>query len=127
VEGWINADAIKQLPCEDLRTLDRLWVAASVGTFGFSVQKKIWLELGLTNLDVEDVDLDKFGDAVGWGLRGRQIYYRKSPFDLNTAPNGYFPRWGVSSVGSNYPVYFDWSFGQQIAATAFQKAEICNL
>ncbi|MEO0538803.1 MAG: GUN4 domain-containing protein [Cyanobacteria bacterium P01_A01_bin.123] len=122
VEGSINAEAIKQLPCEDLRTLDRLWVAASGGKFGFSVQKKIWLDLGLTNLDVEDADLDKFGDAVGWGLRGRQIYYRKSAFDLSTAPNGYFPRWG-----GPYTVGWSWNFGRVIAATAFQKAEICNL
>ncbi|MDJ1184044.1 GUN4 domain-containing protein [Roseofilum casamattae] len=119
-EGW-NSDIIKQIPCADLRTLDRLWVAASGGKFGFSVQKKIWLELGLTNLDVEDVDLDKFGDAVGWGLRGKPIYYRKSSFDLSAAPNGYFPRWGLSSVDANYSVYFDWDFGREIAATAFNK------
>ena len=120
-EGSLNAEAIQQLPLADLRTLDRLWVAASGGKFGFSVQKKIWLDLGLTNLEVEDADLDKFGDAVGWGLRGRPIYYRKSPFNLSMAPNGYFPQWGVSSVGSNYSVYsYDWSFGRQIAANFFQ-------
>ena len=120
IDSWSSMDTMKQFPCKDLRTIDQLWVVASGGKFGFSVQRKIWLGLGLTNLDVEDADLDKFADAVGWGLRGRQIYYRKSPFDLSTAPNGHFPRWG-------YCYGLTWSYGQVIAATAFQKAEICNL
>ena len=116
---------MRQLPCADLRTIDRLWVAASGGKFGFSVQRKIWLELGITNLDVdnvEDVELDKFRDAVGWLLREKHISYRKSPFDLSTAPNGHFPRWGWEA-----PAHWGWHYGSVIAATAFQKAKICNL
>ena len=125
VGGGVDEDAVKELPCADLRTIDRLWVAASGGKFGFSVQRKIWLELGITNLDVdnvEDVELDKFRDAVGWLLREKHISYRKSPFDLSTAPNGHFPRWGWEA-----PAHWGWHYGSVIAATAFQKAKICNL
>ena len=36
-------------PCDDLRTIDQLWVHYSNGKFGFSVQKKIYMdELGGT-------------------------------------------------------------------------------
>jgi predicted NACHT family NTPase len=32
----------RELPCEDLRIIDKLWVYASKGQFGFSVQKSIY-------------------------------------------------------------------------------------
>ncbi len=32
--------------CEDLRTIDQLWVKYSNGRFGFSVQKRIWHSIG---------------------------------------------------------------------------------
>ncbi|NEP56870.1 MAG: hypothetical protein F6K31_07560 [Symploca sp. SIO2G7] len=115
-------DNLKEFPCEDLRTLDRLWVAASGGKFGFSVQKKIWLELGLTNQDIKEEDVEEFADAVGWRFRERQIFYRKIPFNLSTAPNGYFPQWSPSIVCSGY---YDWYWAPRMLPTiAFHKESI---
>jgi hypothetical protein len=37
---------IEKIPCEDLRIIDQLWVSASGGKWGFSVQKEIWKKLG---------------------------------------------------------------------------------
>jgi hypothetical protein len=45
-ERYLDLDNIRQFPCEDLRTIDQLWVIYSNGQFGFSVQKEIWLEVG---------------------------------------------------------------------------------
>jgi serine/threonine protein kinase len=45
-EGYLDRQSIENFPCEDLRTIDQLWVKYSEGRFGFSVQKQIWLELG---------------------------------------------------------------------------------
>ncbi|MDD1469537.1 GUN4 domain-containing protein, partial [Dolichospermum sp. ST_sed5] len=41
-EGWLDFGSIDNFPCEDLRTIDQLWVKYSDGKFGFSVQKRIY-------------------------------------------------------------------------------------
>ncbi|TVP56322.1 MAG: NACHT domain-containing protein [Nodularia sp. (in: Bacteria)] len=45
-QGYLELEDIEQFPCEDLRTIDKLWVDYSNGHFGFSVQKEIYLEEG---------------------------------------------------------------------------------
>jgi hypothetical protein len=45
-EGWIDLESIKKFSCEDLQTIDRLWVHYSNGLYGFSVQKDIYVECG---------------------------------------------------------------------------------
>ncbi|MBD0386321.1 MAG: GUN4 domain-containing protein [Nostoc sp. C3-bin3] len=45
-QGYLDLDDIRQFPCEDLRTIDQLWVQYSDGHFGFSVQKEIFLDSG---------------------------------------------------------------------------------
>ncbi|MFN6513994.1 MAG: GUN4 domain-containing protein [Nostoc sp. CreGUA01] len=45
-QGYLTPDDIRKFPCEDLRIIDQLWVNYSNGHFGFSVQKKIYLEEG---------------------------------------------------------------------------------
>ena len=45
-EGWLNMESIEKFPCEDLCTIDQLWIKYSNGRFGFSVQKRIYRSLG---------------------------------------------------------------------------------
>ena len=45
-ERFLDTEDIEAFPWEDLRTIDQLWVHYSDGKFGFSVQKKLWLECG---------------------------------------------------------------------------------
>ncbi len=62
-EGYFDGESIDDFPGDDLRTIDQLWIKYSQGRFGFSVQKKIWLECG------GNVDYDtecKLADRVGW-------------------------------------------------------------
>ena len=87
-EGWFDTNSIENFPGDDLRTIDKLWVKYSQGHFGFSVQKKIWLEIG------GKVDYDtecKLGDRVGWRKRrkGRKdwLSYNDLTFNLQ-APRG---------------------------------------
>ena len=47
--GYLDEDDLNKFPCEDLLTIDRLWVEASKGHFGFSVQKKIWEKMRESN------------------------------------------------------------------------------
>jgi uncharacterized caspase-like protein len=65
-EGWLNEESIKIFPCEDLRTIDQLWVHYSDSKFGFSIQKKLWLECG-GKIGKYDYDVwKKFAAKVGW-------------------------------------------------------------
>src|SRR4028118_803729 len=64
-ERWLNTESIEKFPCEDLRTIDQLWVKYSNGHFGFSVQKRIYQSLGGTSKYNYKL-LEAFGDRVGW-------------------------------------------------------------
>ena len=90
-EGWFDTNSIENFPCDDLRTIDQLWVKYSQGHFGFSVQKKIWLEVG------GKVDYDtecKLSDRVSWRKGGEWLNYDDLTFNL-TAQSGHLPRGGV--------------------------------
>ncbi|WP_392480039.1 GUN4 domain-containing protein [Nostoc sp. C110] len=45
-QGYLDINDIQQFPCEDLSIIDQLWINYSNGHFGFSVQKKIYLDVG---------------------------------------------------------------------------------
>jgi len=66
-EGWLDDDSLETFPCDVLGQIDRLWVDNSGGKFGFSVQKKIYIDCG----GKPDGQYDEgawlcFADAVGW-------------------------------------------------------------
>jgi uncharacterized caspase-like protein len=63
-DGWLDEDSLKRFPCKDLRTIDQLWVTASNGHFGFSVQKRIWEEYGSPMSTGKD--WDRFCVRLGW-------------------------------------------------------------
>ncbi len=44
--GWLYFSEVKRLQKEDLITLNQLWLEASGGRFGFSVQRQLWLAVG---------------------------------------------------------------------------------
>ncbi|QKQ77830.1 serine/threonine protein kinase [Nostoc sp. TCL240-02] len=62
-QGWLDYKSIENFPCTDLRTIDQLWVKYSNGHFGFSVQKRIWLECG-GKVDYETEC--HLGNRMGW-------------------------------------------------------------
>ena len=81
-EGWLNIESIEKFPCEDLRTIDQLWVKYSQGRFGFSVQKQIYQEV--------QGNEEMFGDRVGWRVKGKWILYSEITF-VEDAPRGHLP------------------------------------
>jgi hypothetical protein len=65
-EGFLDTEHIEAFPCEDLRKIDQLWVNYSNSKFGFSIQKKLWLECG-GEIGKYDYDVwKKFAAKVGW-------------------------------------------------------------
>jgi serine/threonine protein kinase len=111
-KGYFTSESIDNFPCDDLRTIDQLWVKYSQGHFGFSVQKKIWLEVG------GKVDYDtecKLGDRVGWRKGGSWLKYDDLTLDLQ-APSGHLP-----CVASWW-----WVGGDDVSSLA-SRAVSCNL
>ncbi|MDJ0575149.1 MAG: GUN4 domain-containing protein [Xenococcaceae cyanobacterium MO_234.B1] len=90
-QGWLDVEDIDNFPCEDLRTIDQLWVYYSNGCFGFSVQKEIYIGLGGTREYSEKV-WENFGGQVGWQKRGQWLYYSDLTYELrDTTPKGHLP------------------------------------
>ena len=89
-EGWLREEDIEKFPCTDLLTIDQLWVKYSKGHFGFSVQKRIWENLGGTrNAHIEI--FGSFCERVGWRIRDRYwLFYSDLTFNT-TAPVGHLP------------------------------------
>jgi len=99
-EGWLNTESIEKFPCEDLRTIDQLWVKYSNGRFGFSVQKRIYQSLGGTSKYDEKV-WETFGDRVGWRKKTNWfergwLYYNDLTFS-EKAPEAHLPASGGAS------------------------------
>ena len=68
VDWFRRAEELLNFPCEDLLTIDGLWVQHSQGKFGFSVQKEIIKKCGykLDGSDPPSEVLYNFLDRVGW-------------------------------------------------------------
>ncbi|MGK7939457.1 MAG: GUN4 domain-containing protein [Crocosphaera sp.] len=104
--GFITSTELEYIACEDLQTIDRLWIEYSQGKFGLSIQQGIYESLG----NPQDVDVDKyrqFSQQVGWVKGGTlddldYYLYDDLNFSLN-APIGHLPRW---SWGLNIAVVY---------------------
>ncbi|MEH2395549.1 MAG: GUN4 domain-containing protein [Nostoc sp.] len=105
-EGWFDTESINNFPCTDLRTIDQLWVKYSNGYFGFSVQKKIYLECGgKANGEYYEEAWEKFGDRVGWRVKGEWIFGEEDVVFNTLAPKGHLPfgceGWWILTTESN--------------------------
>jgi hypothetical protein len=80
---WIYFTEIVNLQSTDLITLDRLWLMSSVGKFGFSVQRRIWLSVGK--------DFTKLWTKINWKSGNAWTRYpQEFTWDLS-APRGHLP------------------------------------
>ncbi|MBD2775452.1 GUN4 domain-containing protein [Iningainema sp. BLCCT55] len=90
---WIRVEELLNFPCTDLRTIDSLWVRYSNGRFGFSVQKRIYLEVGgMADGKFYEEAWKKFGDRVGWREKGQWIGSSNVVFNTS-APQGHLPEY----------------------------------
>jgi WD40 repeat protein len=101
IQGGINEKSIKEIPCTELQTINKLWLKESNGHFGFSIQKQTYEKIGQ--------DFDKLKVSVGWFRKqetlteGRRIPYSEYTFNLN-APKGHLPALdpGLSGSGADW-------------------------
>lgn len=105
----ITPDDMRQFPCSDLRVIDNLWKTHSQGKFGFSVQIKIYQDLGgslETTIAQDRKMIERFGEQVGWRADEKWIKCDDLDYTL-TAPLGCHPsRWWNSPFGSKMTNYF---------------------
>ncbi|BAY13993.1 GUN4 domain-containing protein [Calothrix sp. NIES-2098] len=120
-EGWLDLEHIENFPCEDLCTIDELWVKHSNGHFGFSVQKRIYQSLGGTvgTREHNSKIWQAFIDSVGWRKEGKWMYYNDLTFDL-TAPVAHLP-YGL------YLLTFIGGFWVKWWWVLFSRIETCKL
>ena len=87
--GWFDQFSMEQFPCEALREIDQLWLTASNGQFGLSVQQSIWQRV-YRDPDEDFAVYHEFGRAVGWYVNDEWLKYENLTFDLS-APRGHLP------------------------------------
>ncbi len=74
---------IQQISSADFQTIDGLWQQYSNGKFGFSVQKRIYREVGNS--------VNKLALQIGWRSQNKWLKYDEE-FNFNlTAPFGHLP------------------------------------
>ena len=78
-EGWLRREDAENFSCQDLETIDKLWVKYSNGKFGFSVQKQIYQGVGGSK-EYNSDDYKKFADKVGWRKGGEWLSYSQLTF-----------------------------------------------
>jgi GUN4-like/Trypsin-like peptidase domain len=90
-DGWLKSKDIDNFSCSDLCTIDQLWLDASRGQFGFSVQRRIWLDVNgqLGKFDPET--FRNFGDCVSWRVNDDWIRHYKELDFSSVTPEGHFP------------------------------------
>ncbi|MEM8778085.1 MAG: GUN4 domain-containing protein [Cyanobacteria bacterium P01_G01_bin.49] len=105
----LRPDKVENLDCSELQVIDRLWLNHSSNRFGFSVQVKIYQELGgsiETIIKQDQTIVERWGDRLEWRKDGK---WRKCS-DLEyspKAPNGGLPaQWWNSPYGSKMTNYF---------------------
>jgi hypothetical protein len=66
--GYIESMRMRQFPCKDLLTIERLWSEASDGKFGFKAQYDIWKQIGGEGyrMGSDYVLFDRFVATVKW-------------------------------------------------------------
>ena len=120
-EGYLEVNDVKNFKCDALKAVDKLWVDNSKGKFGYSVQTRVYLEIGNSleldyNPQKELPGYNEFAEMVGWkkGIENGKdwINYDSYPLwetkDINTYNLvGTLPtvRTGWFNGGWMYPIF----------------------
>ena len=105
----LSPDEIKQFPCNDLRVIDQLWSKYSNGRFGFSIQLRIYQELGgnlAATIEQNQQLIEKWGEQLGWRENNRWKHCNELDYSLNAPQGGHPSRWWNSPYGSKMTNFF---------------------
>jgi GUN4-like len=114
ITGAANLEAItpndvRNFPCNQLQVIDKLWTSYSNGKFGFSVQARLYQQVGGSidsTIAQDNSVIEKLGKLVGWRADQKWLKCDELDYTLN-APEGCHPsRWWNSPFGSKMTNYF---------------------
>jgi hypothetical protein len=118
-QDYLTPDALKNFPREDLLTIDKLWVEASNGHFGFSIQKNIWQECGAPMSTGKD--WENFCDRVGWQTKGKYVDYSDLKKNSSLSPMGELPAMRDGDPDAEWRVDF---FGGRLEVVLFSRSDL---
>ncbi|MEB3312866.1 MAG: GUN4 domain-containing protein [Cyanobacteriota bacterium] len=105
----LTPEAVKRFSCSVLRVIDRLWITYTGGRFGFSVQRRVYQEVGgslETALAQDGALLRKLGDQVGWRQDDQWKTLDQATYTLDDPVGCYPVLWWDSPYGAKMVNYF---------------------
>ena len=117
---WFTSDELLNFPCQDLSTIDQLWVKYSQEKFGFSVQKEIYLSVGGKLGSYEYETFKRFYETVGVVDGVVDIKYCITP------PRGHLPLYPYLFGISTYSFLPSWGLDDNFWGL-FSRIETCKL
>ena len=128
IEDWFDSEDededirldykdIESFPSEDLLKINNLWTYYSKSKFGFSIQKKLWLDCG-GKIGEYDYDVwEKFASKVGWyhPQSHNWRYYDEFMNDTNNAHN---------ALLASLPLLHNMGWNAVFARSLFSRKEL---
>ncbi len=106
-EEPIVGDELLHFPHLDLQTLDRLWIHYSRNRYGFSLQQRLYLEVGGNpSGKYDDLAWKRLGDRIGWRVQDQWLTYNELQFN-GQSPPGHLPGTMLAIVSFMYDALYD--------------------
>ena len=105
----LRPDELEKLDCSELKVIDRLWLKYSNNRFGFSVQSRIYQELGgsiETTIEQNAEITKKWGDRLQWRKDGQWLKCTDLEYSPQAPEGGLPAQWWNSPYGSKMTNYF---------------------
>ena len=119
----LTPEYVRNFPCTAIRVIDQMWSKYSDGRFGFSIQVKIYYEIGgtidtLRTLDVKYIQ--RFREKVGVAKenRSQELRWENQEISASSLPGSLPSHWYASNPYGNKMVCF---FGMRLIACGLDE------
>jgi len=105
----LRPEDIALIDCSELQVIDRLWMNYSNNRFGFSVQAKIYQNLGgsqQSTIEQNNELIEKWGDKLGWRKDGNWLKCSDLDYSKAAFEGGLPGLWWNSPYGSKMTNFF---------------------
>ena len=105
----LRPEEIAAIDCSELQVIDRLWLNYSDDRFGFSIQAKVYQDLGGDEQSTIEQDaklIQQWGDKLGWRKDGKWLKCSDLDYSKDAVKGGLPGLWWNSPYGSKMTNYF---------------------